>query len=409
MGKALLSAETSALEFLSPEELHTDDRFATKLPKPKNLTAIRDDVRQRGIVVPLLVTKDCFVLDGHTRLELARELKLPELPVLRLPIDAADEWAETVTLALNVHRRHLKLAQRCQLVTSLEKIERAAARERMRKGKGANGSGGRGHKKPWGKMSPRVSVRAEEDRATARVAEEAGVSRKTYEKVKQVTAEAPDVARRMLTGEISINAAHKEVKGRKAASKTVESGSPEKPTPESKTFREIEDAPQGHYRCLYVDLAWERIGAPPVGAAKALTEEALGALDLKGIAQERGSHLWLWTTWRSIQEGVVHRLLDRWEYRWSGQVVWKHGRPMGSDHEPTTTTEVLVFATRGILGLGRADGFLDVPGSPERKPEEARALVERGSSGPRVELFAPTPAAGWDAIQVASLDTGVGK
>jgi hypothetical protein len=406
MVKSLMTAERSALEFLPPSELRVDDRFASTLPRPKNFNAIKADVKRRGIVVPLFVTKDGLVLDGHTRLELARELELPEVPVVRLPIDGGEEWAKTITLALNVHRRHLKVAQRCQLVTSLEKLERAAAGERMRKGKGAKGSGGRGKKKPWAQIGPRVSARAAGNRATERAATAAGVSRTTYEKVKQVTAQAPEVARKMLTGEISIDAAHKEVQRRKKTSEPAETPAPRKPDQESKTFREIEEAPQGHYRSLYMDLAWDRIGAPPVGEAKALTEDVLGAVDLKRIAHERGSHLWLWTTWRAIQEGLVHRLLDRWEYRWVGQVVWRHGQPMGSEHEPPTTTAVLVFATRGILGLGRVEGDLDVAGTPDMKPKEARALVERGSSGPRVELFAWTPAAGWDAIQFASFSTG---
>jgi hypothetical protein len=406
MAESLMTAERTALEFLPLSELRVDDRFAATLPRPKNFNAIKADVRKRGILVPLLITKDSLVLDGHTRLELARELELPDVPVLRLPVDGAEEWAKTLTLALNVHRRHLKVAQRCQLVTSLEKIERAAARERMQKGKGTDGSGGRGRKKPLGNSSPRVSTEVEESRATTRAAKAAGVSRKTYERVKQVTANAPDVARKMLTGEISIEKAHKEVRRRKKDSETPEPTPRPKSDQESKTFREIDEAPAGHYRCLYVNLPWDGVGAPPVGEAKAMTEDSLGALDLKRIAHERGSHLWLWTTWRAIQEGLVHRLLDRWEYRWVGQIVWRHGEPMGSEHEPPTTTAVLVFATRGILGLGRVEGFLDVPGKPDMKPAEARALVERGSSGPRVELFEWNPAAGWDAIQLASFSTG---
>jgi hypothetical protein len=51
------------------------------------LKHLRSSVSKRGILYPLLVTKDMTVIDGHRRLAVAKELGLEEVPIIILAGD----------------------------------------------------------------------------------------------------------------------------------------------------------------------------------------------------------------------------------------------------------------------------------------------------------------------------------
>lgn len=402
--KFLLTADRSTLEFIAPGDLRVDERFAATLPKPENLDAIREDVRKRGILVPLFATRDKLLLDGHTRLDLARELEIAEVPVICLPFDSDEDWAKTVQLATNAHRRHLNAAQRAQLITSLEKVERQRAKERcVEAGSRGGRAGGRGNRKGSGKGSPTLLHDDEEGRATARAAKAAGISRKTYERTKRVATEAPDVAQKMLLGEISVASAYKTVQER---SKRAETAALPSSDPEGQAFREISDAPQRRYQCLYADPPWEELDRPPVGGeGRVITEGTLGALPITDLMGPIGAHVWLWAPWRVIRTGAVHRVLDDWGLRWSSELVWHKGE--GGGRWLRESTEVLILATYDRLqACGTADGFTDVRADGGTRPEEIRSLIEKFTAGPRIEIFSKQPRPGWDAVEIASLREG---
>src|SRR3990167_7087184 len=209
------------INLVAPSTLRIDESLA--LPAC-DLTGLREDVRQRGIVVPLLVTRDDLLLDGHRRLTVARELDLPVVPVLRLALDGAGGWAATLGRAVNLHRRHLTEAQRVALGTSLERVERVAAKERQ------------GERKP-NHPDPRApDFSADCDRATAHVAAAIGVSRGTYERARAVLAApevAPAVKERLLAGRISIAGAYKDLQRTRRQAATTTAAEELRELPES--------------------------------------------------------------------------------------------------------------------------------------------------------------------------------
>ena len=70
---------------------------------------LTDDIRKRGVLVPILQAEDGEVLDGRLRLEIALEYKLfcPKIIVGKL---SASERAD-LRLCVNLYRRHLNQAR----------------------------------------------------------------------------------------------------------------------------------------------------------------------------------------------------------------------------------------------------------------------------------------------------------
>jgi hypothetical protein len=83
---------------------------------------LRESIRERGVLQPLLITSDHILIDGHERWKAIRELGLAKYP-LRI-VGNIDE-AERVDLAIraNLERRHLTVAQRRELAARLLKTD----------------------------------------------------------------------------------------------------------------------------------------------------------------------------------------------------------------------------------------------------------------------------------------------
>lgn len=81
------------------ERVHPDTlKFAPFNPeqrtKPGALTKLKEAIEKAGeIIVPLIVTMDNFVADGHRRLAIARELNYESVPVIRKDWTLADLWS----------------------------------------------------------------------------------------------------------------------------------------------------------------------------------------------------------------------------------------------------------------------------------------------------------------------------
>ena len=72
-------------------------------------TALRDDIAQRGVVVPVIVDEYNNVIDGHHRLRIAVELGL--FPPMEILAYLDDDEKRSLAVDLN-HRRRLELFAR---------------------------------------------------------------------------------------------------------------------------------------------------------------------------------------------------------------------------------------------------------------------------------------------------------
>ena len=104
-------------------------------PIPENYEEILEDVQQRGIQEPLVVNPENVLVCGFTRLQIAADLGLTEVPVRVIPhTDILD--LKEYAIRDNFHRRQLTKLQLVELCgIPLEQIEAERARLRMQSGR----------------------------------------------------------------------------------------------------------------------------------------------------------------------------------------------------------------------------------------------------------------------------------
>jgi len=90
---------------------------------------LREDIQQKGIQIPLIINSNKELLDGYTRLRIARELGIQNIPcIVKNATSELEEQAYILTI--NIQRRHLNIAQKAELALKLMEIEQERARIR---------------------------------------------------------------------------------------------------------------------------------------------------------------------------------------------------------------------------------------------------------------------------------------
>ena len=103
----MLNAENGSLRPHAIDDL--DLRYAAlRLPSPQTLARLRDEISHEGVRVPLLVSDGVenaklVVLDGFKRLQVARELRLTQVTVRIVHLDAVP--AQVAILQANPPQR----------------------------------------------------------------------------------------------------------------------------------------------------------------------------------------------------------------------------------------------------------------------------------------------------------------
>ena len=127
-------------------------------------------------------------------------------------------------------------------------------------------------------------------------------------------------------------------------------------------------------------------------------------LPVAGIAADT-AHLYLWVPNALLPEGL--QVMERWGFAYKSNIIWykirKDGGPdrRGVGFYFRNVTEILLFGVRGrnarTLQPGRTQENILSTQKREhsRKPDEQYGLIEGCSTGPRLELFARGPRAGW--------------
>ena len=90
-------------------------------PSPKDMTALHESIAAHGLLEPILVTKKMEVLDGRSRLHACGKL---EVPVRHDVFKGTDAEAIDVTVARNLHRRHLTIKQKAEMGDRIATMKR---------------------------------------------------------------------------------------------------------------------------------------------------------------------------------------------------------------------------------------------------------------------------------------------
>ncbi len=141
-----------------------------------------------------------------------------------------------------------------------------------------------------------------------------------------------------------------------------------------------------------------------LGRYQTLSLDDIAALPLNEIAAST-AHLYLWVPNALLPEGLA--VMQAWGFAYKSNIVWhKVRKDGGSDGRGVgfyfrNVTEMLLFGVRGknarTLDPGRrqVNYLATQKREHSRKPDEIYPIMEQCSPGPRAELFARGPRAGW--------------
>ena len=149
---------------------------------------------EEGIREPILTWND-YIIDGHNRYKIAQQWSL-EFKTESKSFNSEDDVKEWMILN-QFGRRNLSNYQRSVLALQLEDVFRAKAKENQIR-----------------KPNSVLQISAEQKLDTRKeLSKVAAVSHDTIAKVKKIQEKAPEeVKAKLRTGEVSINAAYKEIK-----------------------------------------------------------------------------------------------------------------------------------------------------------------------------------------------------
>lgn len=114
--------EKKGIELLPIEEVKTEKlkpNSNNKIFDPlsgKDYDRLKEDIRERGIIDPLICDKSFTLLTGHNRLRIALELGLKEIPVRKIKSELSPKDEEKFLVLDNLLRRQLTAKQKDYLI-----------------------------------------------------------------------------------------------------------------------------------------------------------------------------------------------------------------------------------------------------------------------------------------------------
>ncbi len=183
------------------------------------------------------------------------------------------------------------------------------------------------------------------------------------------------------------------------------------------------------YQIIYADPPWEqKAGRPLSGGYKKengvqifnpksdksadLPYNTMGFSDIVNLPikyiSDSNCHLYMWVTNKYLLK--AEEVIKSWGFKYSTTLVWAK-KPIGSGMGGTfkVSTEFLIFATKGkvnelvkekVNGTWFEQKRQYVNGYPShsKKPDFFYELIEKVSSGNKVELFSRGMRKGWDVF-----------
>lgn len=370
----------------------------------KQLAELADDIAVNGLREAIKVWNGA-VLDGRNRQ--AACVKAGVAPRFEQVEPGTNPFA--YVWSLNGQRRDLTADQRYLLWKKCAEQSEAwqaeqkrlrdeanakraeAAKERPRNSDGTLSSGAtRSGTTGEGEKKPEPTKKAKPQRETEKKAEASGTNRGSVERMDKLVKERPDLAEKVVTGELSGAAAIRTMKRDETVAKL-----------EDVAAREVKAA-EGIYDVIVIDPPWpmekvERDERPNQVAFDypTMSEDDLAALTVPAADD---CHLWCWTTQRFLPMAL--RLVDRWGFRYVCTFVWhKPGgfQPIGL---PQYNAEFAIYARKGKPSFIDTKAFptcFDAPrGKHSEKPQEFYDMVNRVTAGRRLDMFNRRPINGFD-------------
>jgi hypothetical protein len=108
---------------LDVNELKEVDEFKSLIPYNNQYDELKKSVKENGFLFPIIVNKNKEVIDGYTRLRVARELGISKIPVEVYETSGREEELEMI-LNLNIRRRQLTKDEIIMLIDKIHEMKK---------------------------------------------------------------------------------------------------------------------------------------------------------------------------------------------------------------------------------------------------------------------------------------------
>lgn len=374
------------------------------LSSAEELVGLEKDIRENGLLEPI-VEFEGKILDGRNRFLACQGAGVDPHFV---PFEGTPEQAIRYVWSENAVRRHLLPGQKAAaalkfegFLVSIQRQVKKTHREKSREGGKEKGKNLTSPDSTKGGPTSGPTPRDNTARTTARVAEFAGVDRKTVEAVLRAE---PEVQEKILTGETTVYKVEKERKRQVQQDRYEElKANPPK-------------LPEGEFSLIYADPPWRYDFSPPSGSgtdtspgvdADRSIESKYPTMtidDIKSVNIPAADDcvLFLWATSPKLEESLA--VISAWGFTYKTCAVWfkeRVGTELGMGYYFRQQHELLLVATKGSPGvpLDSVRGTSVIQSKALKhsaKPEIFYEIIEKLYPGAtRCELWARASRDGW--------------
>ncbi len=328
-----------------------------------DLRSLADSIGEVGMLHPVVVTPEGWLIAGQRRLAACRLLGWDEVPVTIVDLYQAARGEAHENFA----RKDLLPSEIVALKRAIEPLERKAARERQ------------------GARSDILPAAAEEHGdARDKIARYLGVGRTTIDRAEAVVDAAEEepeeyghlVEQMDRSGKVA--GVYRRLAVLKQA-RQLETNAPE--------------LPRGPFQVIVADPPWRyecgnSLPYPTMDIAE------IKSLPVRDLAADNAI-LWLWTTNSHLR--VAFDVVEAWGFEYKTLLTWVKDR-MGTGEWLRGQTEHCLLAARGkpvFLHGNETTALHTARREHSRKPEEFYSVVEATCPGAKVELFSRQQRSNW--------------
>ena len=181
--------------------------------------ALKADISKRGLIYPIIVNEEGYIIDGHHRYKICNELGIK--PLISV-MEFSDELSEKeYVITVNLCRRQLNNFQIAELAIKLEDIEATRARQRQLAGIKISSVEVQ-NKTPLVSFDAKVSNEVVKGKTTHIVSKKVGLSPATYERARIIIKSSDEQLKgKLRSGDWSINRGFTEIRNQEKKNKLL--------------------------------------------------------------------------------------------------------------------------------------------------------------------------------------------